>query len=67
MPLALHALNPRKAAASQPKFILALHNCGMILSQRINHNPRVTASGASPRQSQSSHYLATPLFFCFPE
>jgi len=33
---------------------LALHNCGMILSQRISHNPRVTASPrprvtASPR------------------
>jgi len=26
---------------------LALHNCGMILSQRIIRNPRVTSSGAS--------------------
>jgi len=32
---------------------MALHNCGMILSQKINYNPRVTAS---PRHRVSLNY-----------
>ena len=56
-----------------PLVLLALHNCGIILSKRINYNPRVCASllprvstslrlhfFASPHQPQSSQYSQKP-------